>query len=461
MDFSGLYFADPTITGNQYTQPSIDKTKKVKQIMDWAAQLGMKCILTEGTIYTLSCSKSSLIVTDGSADGKRTFASQEALNEYIKIYVQDVMQHPAFYGFVFDDEPTYVQFEPMGQLAAAIHATCPEAYIMVNLYGYGEGNLSREYYMAKSEAQSLVSKYGEAAAYPMIYRNYLNLYYEHLIVKGGLTDIRYDDYPICEIWQDEDWLELDVENNPTTPEGEQESDIGLMHLRTAIIIADFCKEKGISYAKVFQTMGGGAVTSSSSKFWRTPTKNDMYWQMHIGMAMGVKDYSYWTYYPVINMGNYEEYYHDSTFVDFQGNKNELYYWMQDIHDEMQSTAMALSWFQFVGARVLTNGTLGDDDYITQAIKENDTLSLSDPVLGKQGALLFTEMYDETRGNKGFWFVNVTDPAENASQTVTVTFEGYTSLYVYENGVARTVVLDENSTATFELACGQGVFVIPF
>ncbi len=423
--------------------------------MDWAAELGLKCIVTEGRTYTLSCKRTSLI---GTEEGQ--WASQEALNEYVKPYVEAVSKHPAFYGFAFDDEPTYVQFEAMGQLAAAIHATAPNAYIMINLYGYGEGNLAREYYMAKADAQALVTQYGAAVAYPMIYRNYLDEYYKHVVLVGGVTDIRYDDYPIQEVWDADAWTDLDVESNPTTPEGERVSNIALMHLRTASIIADFCKEKGISYGKVFQTMGGGAVTSTSNKFWRTPTKDDMYWQMHVGMAMGVKNFSYWTYYPVINMGDYEEYYHDSTFVNFKGEKNPMYYWMQDIHAEMQSTAKALSWFEFVGASVYTNGTLGDDDYITEAIKQNDALSVSAPVLEKQGALLFTELYDEYHGKKGFWLVNVTDPAENASQTVTATFEGYSYVYVYQNGVVKTIMLDANSTVTFELACGQGVFVIP-
>ena len=54
--------------------------------------------------------------------------------------------------------------------------------------------------------------------------------------------------------------------------------------------------------------------------------------------------------------------------------------------------------------------------------------------------------------------NITDPLTKLTQTVTLLFTNKTYVEIYENGLFRTVKL-ENNTLTLKIAQGQAVYVI--
>jgi hypothetical protein len=181
--------------------------------------------------------------------------------------------------------------------------------------------------------------------------------------------------------------------------------------------------------------------------------------MNIGMAMGIKGYSYWSYYPVVNQGG--EYYDETgSLVNRNGEPNDLYYIVQKIHGEMQAIAPILTKFEYRALKLYMKGEIpGDSKFVNHVENGGRIDGLTNVELGADGVVLATELYDETFKRTGYWFVNVTDPVENVSQSVVVCFEGLDEIIVYKNGVPKKVAL-ESGVAELALGCGEGVFVLP-
>ena len=422
------------------------QSSKLKAVMDMAWEQGLPCIVFIKEIHRLSSTVGSLIDPE-KADGENFFASEEELTAYVGRVFQEVKEHPAFFGTSIKDEPMYTHFKAQGQVWRAIRAVCPNAYINANLLPYSPELITvgvaselqtggKKFY--SEDEREVVDTYGFEEGSKMAYRKYLQLFYDE--VKPEL--IQYDDYPIRE----------------RGPKGSDEAESYLLfyHVVNAQMVAEFCKEKGLQFSKVFQTCGGG----TSSKLWRKPTERDMYWQMHIGMAMGIKGYSYWSYYPVVNCGG-EFYDETASFVNRQGKPNETYYVMQKIHKEMRCVDKLLKTFDYQAMRLCVRGEIKENsDFILYAERNGALDGVREIRLEQDGVLLATELQERKTGRKGYWFVNATDPILNKGQTAKVNFENCNDALVYKNGVGRKEKF-ENNVATFELNAGQGVFVLPY
>ena len=64
------------------------------------------------------------------------------------------------------------------------------------------------------------------------------------------------------------------------------------------------------------------------------------------------------------------------------------------------------------------------------------------------------------GYDGFMLVNATDPSDNITETISVTFKSADHAKVYIDGVESIVELT-NGVYEETLAPGQGIFVIPY
>ena len=412
------------------------ETSKLKQVMDMAEAQEMKCLVFIDELHALAATTESLI-NPAKADGAKFFATEEALNAYVAYALREVKEHPAFYGVSIKDEPSYKMFKAQGEVYRAIKAVCPNAYVNMNLLPYSPEHITNGSMLYSADEQSLVATYGLEEGSKKAYKKYLQLFYDEV----GAPIIQYDDYPIHERGA----FETD----------DAESYILEYHLINAQLVAEFCKENGLQFSKVFQTCGGG----TSSKLWRKCTEADMYWQMNIGMAMGIKGYSYWSYYPVVNQGD-EHYDETASIVDRNGNPNELYYTVQKINGEIQALAPILSNFEYQDLKLYKKGIIpGDSNFVGHVDNSGTIDGIKSVTLRSRGVVLATELYDATFAQKGYWFVNVTDPEKNASQTVSVTFDGVKEIIVYKNGVATKLAL-ENGVAVFTLGCSEGVFVLP-
>ena len=231
-------------------------------------------------------------------------------------------------------------------------------------------------------------------------------------------------------------------------------------LRTPQYLAEFCKERDMELYYVLQSSGftvgyGDAVTPIC----RNPQKRDMYWQTNVCMAFGVTSYSYWNYYPVVNTAS-EHYDPTSSFLDLAGNKNEMYYWMQDIHREMQKTAKALLNFKYQASNVLYKEPFSGAKNHLEGLSKGSYRKLTKYEAETGGAFLITELYDKENDRYGYYVVNVTDPTVENIAKIALFFDCYIRVQVWENGEAKNKAI-EGGKLMAELEAGQGIFVIPY
>ena len=400
-------------------------TSEAKQLMDIAHEQGLKCFVFERTLYQLSAKGESLIVDDPSkANGTTTFESQEALNAYIGTVIKDVVKHPAFYGFSLRDEPSYKEMISIGQIYRAIQANAPGCFVNQNVFPMP--TQGSEVYAPKGSTMK-----PEAA---------FKIYLEHMAECTGAPYIQYDDYPLL---------------GPLAG-SEGVNAINSMHLLGLKTTAEFCKENKLAFNKVFQT----CAFEKNKPVCRAPSKTDMYWQMNIGMSFGIKMFSYWTYYPVVNTAG--EYYDVKTsFLDQYGNKNDMYYWMQEIHGEMQGMAKVLMHYEYQGIQVYNEGLLPGSSAFVENVQSDDTFKkVKDCSLQNDGSVLITELYDVGRGYYGYYITNVTDTLTQTTVTADVDFGDYSQVQIYDKG-EKTDQKTNKGNYEFTLKPGEGVFVIPY
>lgn len=431
-----VLFIDWTIPYGGMSEAYFERSQ-IKEVMDYAAAQGKKCFLYVTKLHALSSSETSLIVMDGTADGENTFASQSELNDYVAKILSGVAKHSAFYGVSLVDEPYYYQFDAIGQVYQAVQAVAPGAFCNINLNPMSKDYRALERYnktmndkftaydtttvvgegLAKAEALKITESEMQAA-----YKDYLQLYYEK--VGKYCKYIQYDSYPL-------------------TGDG-----LLTYYFLNMQIVSDFATEKGMQFGHVYQSYNSG----------RTLTKNDMYWQTNIGMAMGVKTHAYYTYYPRPDSSTVDS---ESTFVDREGNANSMYTWMQGIHGEMAVAATALSNFTYQGLNYYAGTTVsGANTTSIKKLSNGYTFKKLSKATNTTGYALITELHDEEINRYGYYVVNATDPVKSSTTMVTLTFNGFTHVQIYKNGDVSTVALTNGAT-TLTLATAQGAFVVPF
>lgn len=435
-----VLFVDWTFT---YGGESADDFAKsnTKKVMDLAYEEGLKCFVFVGGLYSLSTTKESLINPE-KADGKNFFATQEDLNACVAKQLSGIKDHPAFYGCSLVDEPWYTQFDAIGQVYRAIQETAPNSFVNINLnpmsydlraltrYSKGAEDKYGQYILPNG---SLVSNAPNASMDEVrtAYKQYLESYYEKIGKYCGY--IGYDSYPM-----------LNTEAKGLKYYTLKE------HLDNAQIVAEFCEQKKMRFGHVYQTYGNNSR--------RATTKTDLYWQANVGMAFGVKDHSYYTYYPTVNSSDLPD--ETMYIVDREGNPNDRYYWLKEIHEEMQFNAKALMNFEYRAASYsLGSGYDWDDEYITRMTDEELTGIEEISVEGK-GAALVTEQFDRKNLQTGYYVMNVTDALHSTEIKITLEIKEFDTVQVY-NGQKVTEKAVKNGKVSFYLGTGRGVFVMPY
>ena len=413
----------------------------VEKIMDWAWERNIKCFIY-GPLYTLSATHESLI-NPQKADGVNFFASQAALNAYVATKLKGVVDHPAFYGVSLVDEAYYTQFEAMGQVYQAVQSVKEGAFCNMNLNPMSYSWQAMERYCETS--YKWVNEDGKkenfsAAEMEACYVEYLDTYYDKVGKYCGY--IQYDSYPMLYY---------------TT------SNFLYPHIRNAQIVAEYCTKYGMRFGHVYQTYKDAASTGR-----RALDKNDIKWQVNLGLAFGVKDHSYYTYYPVLNSSDRPD--EDYTIVDRNGDPNDMYYWVQGLNEDMAVFAKAMAHFEYRDMQYYTKGNV--DSSMQEALNIVENVGkfderLTNVAISAKGVALVTELCDTENGWFGYFVMNATNPYNGlfgtttvATQTVTLTFNGYSKAQIYQDGAVKTVTLT-NGQLSLTLAEATGAFVIPY
>ncbi|MBQ8405786.1 MAG: hypothetical protein IJX09_03945 [Clostridia bacterium] len=399
-----------------YQGPSGYADSKVKTVLDYAYEAGMKAFVFASDLHRLSATEESLINAE-KADGVKFFESEAALDKYVADYLAPIIEHPAFYGVSLRDEPKWQMLEAIGQVYRAVQKAAPGAWCNMNINPMYEG------------LEHMYCPEGNSVGVVTAYKKYLDLYYEHIGQYCGY--IQYDDYPIL-----------------------KDGAILSYHLQNAQIVAEYCKEKGMQFGKVFQTCAYDAELVRV-----TTTKTDMLWQLNIGMAMGIKDYSYYTYYPTVNLNEAPPDL-DAFIVTREGKPLERYYWLKDMHEEMQFNAKALMNFEYQALNYAFKTPIPGNKSFLAGVKSQELTDIKKVTLDSAGVVLTTEQYDKANDRRGYYVMNVTAPSQVTEIKVTLEISGYKNVQIY-NGKTVTEKKVKNGTVSFYLSTGEGVFVIPY
>ena len=250
------------------------------------------------------------------------------------------------------------------------------------------------------------------------YKRYLQTYLDCT----GADYVQYDSYPL-----------LGDENKQSLDED---------YVWNMQIVAEFAKKNNLRFDHVFQSCAWRSTAQNGQTMAgaRKPTEADMRWQINIGMAMGIKGYAYWNYYPCVNT-NGEHHDLTSSFLNRDGSQNAMYGWMKKLHGEMQVTEKALANFDYVTSRVTTCDPVPGLTTHIQGVTQGEFSALRYD-LQSAGILLVSELYDDEKELTGYYICNATDSLEKSSLDISLTFDGYDRAQYYFRGNVEELVLDQ-------------------
>lgn len=434
-----------------------------ERIMDYAEELGLKCFLFGGSLHSWSSRQASLfedyIVYDVDEDGnptetvsKAVFENQEALNLAVADYLKNAAQHPAFYGVSLIDEPNYKMFTAIGEVVKAIVAygdsIGKEIFIMENLLPFArDGRDSYDGVDRKDKTQ-----YTDAdRANPEIFLSYLNAYYEKAGQYMDMKYVQYDDYPL-----------MSYENKTVLAN----------YVQTHQITSEFAAEKGIWRSIAVQAYANTKLDGTPYGR-RAVTDEDMLWQTHVSLAMGVKELSYYTLRPIHNTAN-GVYDNGSEYaLDRLGNPTDLFASITKVNSYMNFMSAALNSFTYKGLSYYSGTSAVSDEYTFAGlmakcgVKNDEIANISAVTLGGdltgEGLVLISEHFDSEAGLYGYYVANASDPLDKLSGTVTFKLDTsvYTAYQLWTGTSVKNVFLPDDGIVTLELDVSEGAFIVPF
>ena len=453
--------------------------KEGKVYMDYAYEAGLKAILSDWHFQILSkpitigsggtvqvsneTYKPWIIATDANAttglaadylnalsaagltaDTTR-FASRDALDNYVRSQLAQYKDHPAFYGVMLADEPSYHNAYCYGEIYQSIKRVMPECYVQYNLLPMeADAAAIQRYYTGVKNDKATSAQIEEA------YRQYVELFLDAM----GTDYIQYDDYPFKSA-TDGMWFW-----ETTTPYVDTTS------LRNIQLVAEIAKERGLAVKVVTQSCVMKKGGSNGDVLIRQITENDARWLNNYLMGFGVKQINYFTYWTKHSNSSSGEYFEDNgSFVNRDGTTTAVYGFMKTIMADNTKFAPTISHFDYNASKVVgsDNGSQNNEHISWSSNLTADvSFRFVTGVTTNLEYTLVTELYDKDNYNYMYMVMNTIDPNEGGTQTITVTFDGtFDTIYVYDQTGARTSVVLTNNTYTVTLTAGQAVYLLPY
>ena len=401
-------------------------TSQLKKNMDNAELAGLDVIVFDARLHHLTTVDGGLI-----GEGK-LYATAEDLQAYIRECVEPYAAHPAFYGVTLLDEPSYEKFQAIGEFYHAYKAVLPDGFAQVNLLPLNDS--ATGFYCEPSSEDVTVR-----------YRKYLEGFYD----ATGADYIMFDSYPMAQ-----------------TNSGEY--NIRARHAPGLQIAAEVAKERGLDVFVVCQTCSHSSAGVMQT---RKCNKADMYWQTNLLMGFGVKQISYFTYWRKrVSSTSGEWFYNNgSSFMTTEGEKTELYYAMQTIHEEMQKLAPTILNFDYSGCTYELGQPLSFSSAQLSGLKKSAAMiNVEKLEVGAGDMGLLTELVDKDSGQTLYMLQNALDPAlsrefRGLEMEAKITFKGIEKkrILVYDKGEPTYYALESDGSFTFELSPGYAVFILPY
>lgn len=313
--------------------------------------------------------------------------------------------HPAFIGNHMHDEPVPTLFPRLKKSVSIYKERLPGKLCFINLF------------------QGMVSTGVGAASFKSYLSDFLDI--------TGADFLSYDHYPLLQ-------------------SGGVRGDY-LSDMETAAHVA---KSRGVPLHNYLLSIPHTAFAG----IYRSPSEEDLRWQVACDLTYGLKGFTYFTY------GSFDIYHNDSygdALVSRYGNKTPLYYYAQKVNNE------ALAWdhvylsYEWQNTAFLRGSKKRQSDiidnlaYSIDASKEKPdgvkSLSSDEDIL--------MGLFKDADGRRGYMLTNAVNPALKCAASVTVGFNGYDGVQVYEKGVPKIYAL-EKGKISLVLEPGEGKFMIP-
>lgn len=348
------------------------------------------------------------------------FKTMDDFARYAAHCLVDFKDHPAYMGIRIWDEPGYGRFQACSDVCEAYKLADPDGYVQLNM-------------LPMSSSQSIQNLYCENGAklgMQQSYAEYLKAYKEYFA--DSLDYYLYDDYPVLE------------------------SGVLGTYLRCHQMVSEFCAENGLRKCIVQQSYAGDGSH-------RLCEYEDMLWQANVSMAFGVKEFSYYTYWPIHNStANLP----DETKYPLtrHGERNPLWWHIKDVNHEILFNAKALWNFEYKGVTYYDSEVLPSGKSFLANVIKNDMEKLTNvtyEVKNQQGGLLLvSELYDEANDQYGYYVVNAGDPYYDSEIVATLTFDKYKNAQIYQSEEITNVALKKNAV-TIEVGTGRAAFIMPY
>lgn len=395
--------------------------------MSFGTEAQIKTMIQNGTIYE---HKNYGLIGEG-----KEFATEAELDAYVEDCLSLYIDHEAFYGIMLGDEPFFYHSQSYGQMYRSIKRVSEkmgkEVYIQYNLNPIG---IARNQELRSMRCPPLENTEGMNETQLMMesYKAYLKLFME----ATGAKYLQFDAYPL--------YSAEEVDEN---------------YIINLQIAAQMAKEYDAEFYFVTQTFN----MTDGNTVRRTLSKEDLYWLNNMLLGFGIKQVSYFTYFTKAD-NNSEHFKDGQSFLTWEGEKTDIYYWMQGIMQEEQKLAPTILNFDYVTSQVYRSAkTVFNFSHVMKKLDTPAFAKITDVNVNKEIALV-TELYDDETGNYMYMLQNIVDPAKKGSkayQTLTVTFaEEYKYAAVYVKG-ERTLVKLDNGTLTVKHKPGEATYVIPY
>lgn len=403
-----------------------------KRALDYSLEAGIdKVILMDSRIQALSKpAKENAVGLIG--EGKQ-FASEAELDATIAEYMAPYKDHPAFYGVMLGDEPFYYHVENYGQVYRSIKRVCPDAFIQYNLNPITAGT---DPIVINERFPALEDGEGEGLDKTGVLIRRYEKYLTQFIEATGTDYVQYDHYPLT-----------------------QEDTIQEHYFLGLQVVARLAKDLGLNFYFVSQTY----IQTDRGAYPRDLRQEDLYWLQNSLLGFGVKQISYFTYFTKAD-NNTEHFVDGQSFITWEGEKTDIYYWMQQIMAEEQKFAPVLLSFEYNTSKIYIEApTTYSSQHALLAIETPDFTAVTNVDVNKECALV-TELYDEDKGNYLYMVQNIVDPLDKGSksfQTTVLTFDKqYKYAAIYVKG-ERTLARLEEGTLTLKHKPGEATFVLPY
>ena len=257
--------------------------------------------LVNGFAYSENQDDEVTITLDAcQANGLRYLYSSLIIEDYIRQYnetknrqiIDDTMaqiakfaSHPAYAGQLFIDEPSVSLYDTLGEFISVYRQTYADKLAYVNMLPL----------YAVSSSESYINNYN------------------NWISKVNPSMYSYDSYPL-------------IDYNPSESGYEMEMDsyyYNLDLLRTKTL------EQSIPMWSFVCTVGYESGANSSEPSRRTPSREDLRWEVFSNLAFGSKGIQYYCYW-IPNAS------HTGSLINTAGERTDIYYYAQEVNREFKN-----------------------------------------------------------------------------------------------------------------------------